>query len=181
MKEGLSEISKLVGMDNAVFKDPQNIAALVGAQRFVMIWGEPSITDHVSRVFDSTKVLLTVLIEPGYFGNVTSGQIGPTSGGRQYPAGAKPPLSPGDHSSMPPWCHPPVSAIEARVWSVGGARRFTQPPGVAGVRKPWNCETFVPAIAEKASGLGGNSKEDFSKRDMVVFSSVSFFCVGPSD
>ena len=28
-----------------------------------MIWGEPSVTDHIARVFDSSRVLLTVLIE----------------------------------------------------------------------------------------------------------------------
>ncbi len=109
MKEGLYEISKLVGIDNAAFKDPQNIAALVGAQRFVMIWGEPSISDHVARAFDSTKLLLTVLIEPGHFGSVTSGQTGPTSGGGQYQAGAKPPLSPGWSQSKN---EPPVAQAQ---------------------------------------------------------------------
>jgi len=94
IKEGMSDISRLVGLDSAVFKDPQTIAALVGAQRFVMIWGEPSITDNVARVFDSTKVLLTALIDPGPSGNITSGQTGPTSGGAQHQAGAKPALSP---------------------------------------------------------------------------------------
>jgi len=34
IKEGMSDISRLVGLDSAVFKDPQTIAALVGAQRF---------------------------------------------------------------------------------------------------------------------------------------------------
>jgi len=86
MKEGLSDMSKLVGIDNAAFKDPQNIAALIGPQRFVMIWGEPSVTAQIARIFDSSKLLLTVLIDPGHFGNVTSGQIGPTSGAQQQAA-----------------------------------------------------------------------------------------------
>jgi hypothetical protein len=91
MKEGLSEISKLVGIDNTVFKDPQNVAALVGAQRFVMIWGEASVTDHVARIFDSSRVLLTVLIDPAHFENLTPGQIG---AGHQQ-GGAMAALSPG--------------------------------------------------------------------------------------
>jgi hypothetical protein len=65
LKEGLSEIGKLVGLDNAAFKDPQNIAAVIGLQRFVMIWREPSVTAHVARIFDGSKVLLTVLIDSG--------------------------------------------------------------------------------------------------------------------
>lgn len=93
MKEDLYEIGALAGIDDAAFKDPQNIAALVGAQRFVMICGEPSISDHVAQVFDGTKVLLTVLIEPGRFGIATSGQTSPT--GAQYHYDAAPPLSPG--------------------------------------------------------------------------------------
>jgi hypothetical protein len=79
IKEGLSEMSKLVGIDPAAFKDPQNIAAVIGAQRFVMIWGEVSVTDHVARVFDSSKVLLTVLIEPPHFVK-PSGYMGATPG-----------------------------------------------------------------------------------------------------
>jgi len=65
IREGLSEISKLAGIDNDAFKDPQTIATIIGPQRFVMIWGEPSVTAHVARIFDSSKVLLTVLIDPG--------------------------------------------------------------------------------------------------------------------
>ena len=65
IKEGLSEISKLAGIDNDAFKDPQTIATVIGPQRFVMISGEPSVTAHVARIFDSSKVLLTVLIDAG--------------------------------------------------------------------------------------------------------------------
>ena len=81
IKEGLYEIGRLVDMEEAAFKDPQAIAALVGAQRFVMMWGEPSVNEHVARVFDSTKVLLTALVDPGRFGIAISGQVGPTSNG----------------------------------------------------------------------------------------------------
>jgi hypothetical protein len=90
VKEGLSEISRLVGIDNAVFKDPQNIAALIGSQRFVMIWGEPSVSAHVTRIFDSSKVLLTVLIDPGHFESTTAAQPGSTAGSPQKQTAVKP-------------------------------------------------------------------------------------------
>jgi hypothetical protein len=83
LKEGLYETSKLVGVDGAVFKDPQTVAALIGAQRFVMIWGEPSVTDHVARVFDNSRVLLTGLAPAVNFESATVGQMaaGPQQGG----------------------------------------------------------------------------------------------------
>ena len=83
LKEELYEMSKLVGVDDAVFKDAQTIAALIGAQRFVMIWGEPSVTDHVARVFDNSRVLLTGLVSAVNFENTTAGQMsaGPQQGG----------------------------------------------------------------------------------------------------
>jgi len=76
LKEGLSEIGKLVGIDNGAFKDPQNIAAAIGPQRFVMIWREPSVTAHVARIFDGSKVLLTVLIDSGHFEKATAAPAG---------------------------------------------------------------------------------------------------------
>ena len=85
MKEGLVDLGRLVGSDEAAFKDPLTIAALVGAQRFVMIWGEPSTTDHVTRVFDTSRVLLTVLIDPAHFETAAAGQSLPTSGSAQPP------------------------------------------------------------------------------------------------
>lgn len=42
VKEGLSEMGTLIGVGNATLKEPQNLASLIGSQRFVMIWGEPS-------------------------------------------------------------------------------------------------------------------------------------------
>jgi hypothetical protein len=71
LKEGLSDIGKLVGLDAAAFKDPQNIAAVIGPQRFVIIWGEPSVTAHVARIFDGSKVLLAVLIDSGQIERAT--------------------------------------------------------------------------------------------------------------
>ena len=80
IREGLSEISKLAGLDNGAFKDPQNIAAVIGPQRFVMIWGEPSVTAHIARIFDSSRVLLIVLIDPGHFEKATATQSGSNLG-----------------------------------------------------------------------------------------------------
>jgi hypothetical protein len=80
LKEGLYETSRLIGVDEAVFKDPQIIASLIGPQRFVMIWGEPSVTDHVARVFDSSRVLLTGLV---------SAPESESGAGRQVSAGAQ--------------------------------------------------------------------------------------------
>jgi hypothetical protein len=90
IREGLSEMGKLVGIDNVAFKDQQNIAAVIGPQRFVMIWGEPSVTAHVARIFDSSKVLVTVLIDPGHFGKATTAPAGLNPGPARQPAGASP-------------------------------------------------------------------------------------------
>ena len=83
LKEGLYETSRLIDVDEAVFKDPQTIAALIGAQRFVMIGGEPSVTDHVARVFDNSRVLLTGLAPAVNFESANVGQMGagPQQGG----------------------------------------------------------------------------------------------------
>jgi hypothetical protein len=83
LKEGLCETSRLVGVDEAVFNDAQAIAALIGAQRFVMIWGEPSVTDHVAHVFDNSRVLLSALVSDPNVENATVGQMdaGPHQGG----------------------------------------------------------------------------------------------------
>jgi hypothetical protein len=83
LKEGLSEMSKLVGVDEAVFKDPATIASLIGVQRFVMIWREPSVTDQVARVFDKSRLLLTGLVSAVTVESPTVGQTGagPQQGG----------------------------------------------------------------------------------------------------
>ena len=99
MPEGLVEMSRLVGLDPGALKDEQAIAALIGAQRFVMIGGTPSVTDQVAQVFDSSKVLWTVLIEPGHFENAAltpnSPMTGrrapaPAAGANEFPGGAPP-------------------------------------------------------------------------------------------
>src|SRR5208282_4678675 len=89
IKEGLSEMSKLVGLDNAALKDPQNIATIIGPQRFIMIRGEPSVTAHIARIFDSSKVLVTVLIDPRHFEKATVAQSGTNPGPAQQPMAAK--------------------------------------------------------------------------------------------
>ena len=86
LKEGLYDISKLVGVDGAVFKDPQTIAALIGAPRFVMIWGEPSVNDHVAHVFDHSRVLLTALIPAGNCDTATVTGLRIIACGRVVPA-----------------------------------------------------------------------------------------------
>src|SRR5512137_583304 len=110
LREGLYETSRLVGVDEGVFKDPQTIAALIGAQRFVMIWGEPSVTDHVARVFDNSRVLLSALVSGLNFESATVGQMG---GGPQQ-GGAMAALSPGwaQRKSEPPAAQAQPSADE---------------------------------------------------------------------
>ena len=98
LKSGLSEISKLAGIDSAAFNDPQNISAVIGRQRFVMIWGEPSVTAHIARIFDSSKILLSVLIDSGHFDKAAATQPGPHSGTAYHQAAAK--------SVTPSWAQP---------------------------------------------------------------------------
>jgi hypothetical protein len=92
MKEGLSEMSKLVDIDAATLQDPQNIAAAIGQQRFVMIWGEPFVTAHVARIFDGAKLLFTVLVDQGHFERSTAASASshPDPMQRQAPAKSSP-------------------------------------------------------------------------------------------
>jgi len=78
LKEGLYETSRLIGADDAVFKQADTLAALIGAQRFLMIWGEPSATDHAARGFDHARALLTGLVS-GL--NAENGALAPKSAG----------------------------------------------------------------------------------------------------
>ena len=98
LKEGLLETSRLVGVEEAVFKDAQTVAALIGTQRFVMIWGEPSVTDHVARVFDNSRVLLTGLLTGQSYEYATVGQGGamaaPSPGSEATTAWAQPGVEP---------------------------------------------------------------------------------------
>ncbi|HXR04812.1 MAG TPA: hypothetical protein VN836_08910 [Verrucomicrobiae bacterium] len=45
-----------------------------------MIWGEPSVTAHIARIFDSSRVLVTVLIDPRHFEKATATQSGSNLG-----------------------------------------------------------------------------------------------------
>jgi hypothetical protein len=102
LKDGLYEMSRLIGVDGAVFKDAQTIAALIGGQRFVMIWGEPSVTDHVVRVFDNSRVLLTGLAGADNFE--------PARGG---PLGARPQQGGAMAAVSPDWAQPKSEAFAA--------------------------------------------------------------------
>jgi hypothetical protein len=48
LKEGLYQMSRLVGVEEAVFEDPETIAALIGAQRFVMMTNAASVASSNS-------------------------------------------------------------------------------------------------------------------------------------
>ncbi|MHB1309234.1 MAG: hypothetical protein ACYC23_19320 [Limisphaerales bacterium] len=76
LKEGLYEMTRLLGQEEDSFAHPEQLAALMGGQRFVMIAGEASVTDSVARVFYGSRVLLTVLIDPTHFATPTGGQAG---------------------------------------------------------------------------------------------------------
>ena len=146
LKEGLYETSKLVGVDEAVFKDPQTIAALIGAQRFVMMCGEPSVTGHVAHVFDNARVLLTGLVPAGSFENATAGQIaaGPQQGG------AMAALSPGwaQHKSESP-------AAQAQPSTEQETRLDSLRPLLAG-NTPLTCRLFR-AVFEHLLGFAPQS------------------------
>jgi hypothetical protein len=99
-------------VEEAVFNDPQTIAALIGAQRFVMIWGEPSVTDNVARVFDNSRVLLSALASAA---NAENGTVGQTGAGPQQ-GGSMAALSPGwdqTRSETPGAVAPPTAGREA--------------------------------------------------------------------
>jgi hypothetical protein len=101
LKEGLFEMSRLAGVDEAVFKEAHTVAALIGAQRFVMIWGEASVTEQVARVFDNSRVLLTGLISVVNSENAAVGQMaaGPHQGGAMAALSHGSPQSTGEPSA----------------------------------------------------------------------------------
>jgi hypothetical protein len=174
----LYETSKLVGVDEAVFKDPQTIAALIGAQRFVMIWGEPSVTDHVARVFDNSRVLLTGLVSTGNFENATSGYMnaGPQQGG------AMAALTPGwaQHKSEPP-------AAQAQPNAEEETRLDSLKPLLAG-NTPLACRLFRAlfehmlgfAVPSSAPQGGASLVNDLtgSKEHSRSFLSTALFILG---
>ena len=178
LKEGLFETSRLVGVDEAVFKDPQTIAALIGAQRFVMIGGEPSVTDHVARVFDNSRLLLTGLVSAVNFENATVGQMaaGPQQGG------AIAALSPGwaQHKSEPP-AAPAQSSAEPE------ARLDSLKPLLSG-NAPLTCRLFRAvfehmlgfALQSSAPQGGASLVNDLtgSKEHSRSFLSTALFILG---
>lgn len=89
VREGMAEIGKLTEQDAEAFQRPESLAAVIGSQRFVMIWGEPSLNERVARVLDGTKVLVSVLIDPLRYDQTPSGQLGPASGGSMQASGMK--------------------------------------------------------------------------------------------
>lgn len=91
IKEGLFELSKLVGVEMPKLKETQNLAAMIGQHRFVVVLGEPSVSDVVSKVFDSTRVLLTILLDPTYFERTAAatGHLSPGPGHGPTVAAAK--------------------------------------------------------------------------------------------
>jgi len=98
LKDGLAELSKLVGVDAATWQEPQHIAAAIGQQRFVMIWGEPSISAHVARIFDGAKVLFTVLVDQGHLERSAATPPGGQSGQYHQPGSASPSATNRNHS-----------------------------------------------------------------------------------
>ena len=178
LKEGLYETSRLVEVDEAVFKDPQTIAALIGAQRFVMIWGEPSVTDHVARVFDNSRLLLTGLVPAVNFENATVGQMGavPQQGG------AMAAVSPGwtQYHSEPP-------AAQAQPNTEQETRLDSLKPLLAG-NTPLTCRLFRAvfehmlgfALQSSAQQGGASLVNDLtgSKEHNRSFLSTALFILG---
>lgn len=89
LKDGLLEISKLVGVDAAEFRKEETVAALVGRQRFAMMGGDASVSDRVLRICDSTRALVTVLIDPTRFDKAPGTASGPMSGSGYQEQGGK--------------------------------------------------------------------------------------------
>jgi len=178
LKEGLYETSRLVGVDEAVFKDAQTIAALIGAQRFVMIGGEPSVTDHVARVFDNSRVLLTGLVSGLSFENATVGQMaaGPQQGG------AMAALSPG-------WAQPKSEPAAARAQPSAEqeTRLDSLKPLLAG-NAPLTCKLFralfehMLGFTAQSSGQQGSgslvNELTGSKEHSRSFLSTALFILG---
>ncbi|MCS7336659.1 MAG: hypothetical protein NZ739_00250 [Verrucomicrobiae bacterium] len=75
VREGLLELSRLVGLDAAKLKEPQSLAAMIGQQRFATVLGEPTVNEVVSKVFDSTRVLVTILLDPTHFERAAASHV----------------------------------------------------------------------------------------------------------
>lgn len=101
VKEGLFELSKLLGVEMARLKDPATLSLMLGPQRFVTVAGDPSVTDVVGKVFDSTRVLMTILLDPTYFERAATGHLGPAAGHGLAAAAAKKEAEPAQESIKP--------------------------------------------------------------------------------
>ena len=165
-----------------MFKDPQHIAALIGSQRFVMMWGEPSATDQVARVFDSSRVLLTVLINPAYPGTAASAQRGPMSGAAPQQGGAMAALSPG--LAQP-------TGEPSAAWAQSNAQQETYLEGLQPVlsgNAPMACRLFralfehMLGFAVPSGGQQGNvslvNELTGSKEHSRSFLSTALFILG---
>jgi len=176
--EGLYEMSRLVGVDEAVFKDPQTIAALIGAQRFVMIGGEPSVTDQVARVFDNSRLLLTGLTPTLSFENAAGEPM--ATGPRQ--GGAMAALAPG---WTQPKSEPP--AAQAQPSAEQETRLDSLKPLLAG-NTPLTCRLFRAlfehmlgfALQSSAPQGGASLVNDLtgSKEHSRSFLSTALFILG---
>ena len=101
MKEGWAEMGKLIGVDAATLQTTQSMAASIGQQRFIVIWGEPSISAHVARIFESAKLLFTVLIDQGHVDRQAATSPGSPSGSASQYAPGRPPSAPWDKPNAP--------------------------------------------------------------------------------
>lgn len=100
IKESMFEFGRLLGMEASLHQDPRYWAAILGPQRLVIMSGQPSVTEHIHRVFESSKVLLTVLIDPSHFVKASPGSMGQAPGAHpQYPS--KPTTATGSLASKP--------------------------------------------------------------------------------
>lgn len=90
LKDGLLEISKLVGVDAVEFRKEETVAALIGGQRFVMMGGEASVNERVLRICDGTRALVMVLIDPTRFDKAPTTASGSMSGSGFQEQGGKP-------------------------------------------------------------------------------------------
>ena len=90
--------------------------------------------------------------------------------------------SPGGHSLIPPWSHPPLSAEGSRGRSMGCASGTAALGDAACGIQAGNCNNAVPsAMVSQASNFKGNSGKGFRRRDIMTSSAASLFRVGPAD
>jgi hypothetical protein len=131
VREGLSDMARLVGMDPAALESPQALAALIGAPRFVMIWGTPSVTDHVARIIEGSRALLSVVVDPTHFEAASLRQA--TTAPGTFAAGGAAASAPGGQSQagnepgapVPPWDLDPVAPPDSLKPLLSGKPKLT--------------------------------------------------------